>query len=392
MKYFLFLLLFSNLIYSQVPDIVGVSRTGNNGGQVFLSSINTTTGLLTDLSPNSYSNVTANFSYTVDPVLDIFYYLDQTSIIGVSINDGSLVSNSTISSSNQPFFQNFIYNEITQEIIGLERGGSSINNGQVYLSKIDPVSGIVTTISQSTITNTITLNAGTTIDMANQWFHFVSNNRLFTIDISSGDMIYNPLIDSTIGFFDNMVYNEFDGFIYGLVRNSNPPEIYLGKINPVDGNVTIISQNPVGQSFVLAGATIDPFNSIYYYKDNNNFIGVDIITGNIMSSVSIDYSQSNGNFFDFYYYANEKKSLLSTENIDDENNFNFYPNPAKDQISITTNFLNRLEIIDVFGRVYKSYDNIYNGANIDLSTLSSGTYFLKVYFDNKSSVMKLMVE
>jgi hypothetical protein len=392
MKRFILLILISTAIYAQNPDIIGVSRTNNNGGQVFLSSINQNTGLLTDLSSSSYSNVTANFSYTVDPVLDIFYYLDQTSIIGVSINDGSLVSNPAISSSNQLSFQNFIYNEITQEIIGLERGGSSISNGQVYLSKIDPSNGVVTTISQSSITNTITLNAGTTIDMANQWFHFVSNDRLFTIDISTGNIVHNPLIDNSIGFFDNIVYNEFDGLIYGLVRNSNPPEIYLGKINPVDGNVTPISQSPIGQSFVLAGATIDPFSGIYYYKDDNNFVGVDIITGTVVSSVSIDYSQSNGSFFDFYYYANEKKSLLSVEDIEREQAFDFYPNPVNDKISITTKFLNSLEVIDVYGRVHKSYENINDGANIDLSTLSSGTYFLKGYFENNSSVKKMVVK
>jgi hypothetical protein len=60
------------LVFSQNPDIVGVSRSPNNGGEVFLASINALNGDVVDISTTSYSNVTANFSYTVNPALDIF--------------------------------------------------------------------------------------------------------------------------------------------------------------------------------------------------------------------------------------------------------------------------------------------------------------------------------
>jgi hypothetical protein len=308
-------------------------------------------------------------------------------LIGISITDGTLVSNPVISTSIQPFFQSFIYNELTTEIVGLERGGN--NGGEVYLAKIDPNTGLVTPISQTSITNSITLNGGQTIDLANQWFHFVSNNRLYTVDIATGNTLYNPLIDtSTALYFDNIVYNEFDGNIYGLARNSDPPEIYLGKINPLNGNVTIISPAPIGQSFVLAGATIDPFSNIYYYKDNNDFVGVDILTGTISTTTPINYTQSNGDFFDFYYYSNEKLSLLSNQGFGNAIDFNFYPNPARDYIEIQGSTIDKVEILDVLGQLKYTLSEVKR--RIDVSNLPYGTYFIKAYADGKFEVKKLI--
>lgn len=387
MKYTLLLLLFTPLLFAQNADIVGVSRTAANGGQVFLASVNPLTGVVTDIASNSYSNVIANFSYTVNPAQDIFYYTTQNSIVGIDITNGSLLSNPLINSSSQLNFQSFIYNEITQEIIGLERGAN--NGGEVYLAKIDPITGIVTTISQTSVTSTITFNGGQALDIANQWFHFVSNGRIYTIDVATGNVVYNPLIDnSSVAYFDNIIYNEFDGHIYGLGRNSNPPEIFLGRINPTNGAVTLISQASIGQSITLAGTTIDPFNNIYYYKSGDNFVGVDITSGNVATSVPLDYTQSSGGIFDYYYYANEKKSLLSDNSFEGRVPFKFYPNPTSDYISIEGTGYKKLEILNLSGQVV--YEAEFTNTSFDISKLPSGIYLLKAYNKNSTEVKKLI--
>jgi hypothetical protein len=368
-------------------DIVGVSRSSANGGEVYLASIDPSNGLVQDISSNSYSNVIANLSYTVNPALDVFYYSDDNALIGIDMNNGALISNPTISTSIQPFYQSFIYNELTQEIVGLERGPN--NGGEVYLSKINPVTGIVTPISQNSITNSITLNGGQTLDLANQWFHFVSNGRLYTIDIATGNTLYNPLIDTTTAlFFDNIVYNEFDGNIYGLARNSSPAEIFLGKINPIDGTITLISQASIGQSITLAGATINPFTNTYFYKANGTFTGVDIGTGTITSNPAIDYSLSNGDFFDYYYYPNEKISLLSSTSFSSKLDFKFFPNPSIDFIYIEDNSYDKLDIMDISGRKQLSLSS--KASRVNISQLPQGIYIVKAYFGKKSVVKKLI--
>ncbi len=387
MKHILLFLFATHLAFCQTTDIVGISRGANNGGEVFLASIDPSTGVLQDISNTSYSNVIANFSYTVNPVSDIFYYADQTALVGIDMNNGSLVSNPTITTSIQPFFQSFIYNELTQEIIGLERGAN--NGGEVYLAKINPNSGVVTPISQTSITNSISLNGGQTIDLANQWFHFISNSKLYTVDIATGNTIYNPLIDTSSAlYFDNIIYNEFDGNVYGLARNANPPEIFLARINPIDGVVTYISQTSIGQSFTLAGAAINPFSNTYFYKANENFVGVDITTGSVTSNPPIDYSQSNGDFFDYYYYPNEKISLLSNSNFSTKTDIEFYPNPTRNFISIENRGLDKIEIVDVSGRLMLSLKNHNN--TFDVSNLPSGTYFIKAVIEGMPYTKKLI--
>lgn len=387
MRHILLFLFLTHFVYCQTTDIVGISRGSNNGGEVFLASIEPSTGVIQDISSTSYSNVIANFSYTVNPVSDIFYYADQNALVGIDMNNGSLISNPTITTSLQPFFQSFIYNELTQEIIGLERGAN--NGGEVYLAKIDPNSGVVTPISQTSITNSISLNGGQTIDLANQWFHFISNSRLYTVDITTGNTIYNPLIDTSSAlYFDNIIYNEFDGNVYGLARNANPPEIFLARINPVDGVVTLISQTSIGQSFTLAGSTINPFSNTYFYKANENFIGVDIASGVVTSNPPIDYSQSNGNYFDYYYYPNEKISLLSSSNFSPKMDLKFFPNPTKDVVYVENNDVDKIAVLDMTGRLILSLKNKDNTFNV--SDLPSGTYFIKAYIAGKHYTSKLI--
>jgi hypothetical protein len=386
----LLLFLITSFCFSQNNDIVGLSRIGNlgQGGEVYLSSINPSNGLIQDIANTSYSEVALTTGYTVNPVLDIYYYASQDAFIGIDINNGSLVSSPVISgSSNSPStFSNFLYNELTQNIIGLELFG--LNNG-IYLSEIDPITGMVTKISTSSIANVVNVGGGQALDLSNQWYHFISNDRIMTIDISTGALLHNPLIDTSKSqFFDNIIYNESDGNIYGLARNSSPLEIFLGRIDPITGNVTVISGNSLGQYFNVSGAAIDPFSNIYYFQTDQSFVSVDISTGNVINSPFFDSSQTNGGNFGLFYYANERISLLDNQGFSLKSEFDFYPNPSNNVIFVEGDKIEKVEIIDIFGRVQV----ISNSANssIDVSHLADGTYFVKAFYNNSVSVKKLL--
>lgn len=77
------------------------------------------------------------------------------------------------------------------------------------------------------------------------------------------------------------------------------------------------------------------------------------------------------------------------ENVADDN-VSIYPNPAKDIVKILNNndlTISNIEIIDLTGRIVLSTDK---AADIDISELSEGQYFVKVYGET-TIVKKLFI-
>jgi hypothetical protein len=385
----LFLLVYS-FSFAQNNEIIGVSRTNVPSNQVYLAKVNEITGLIQDLSTSSYSEYISNFTYTVDPDLDIFYYTGNNNLIGIDINSGNLITDVPITTSLQPYFQNFVYNEITQELIGLERGQNGGN--QVFLSKIDPQTGVVTPISQTSITDVITLNGGSTIDLNNQWFQFVSNGQLLSVDITTGQVVHSPAIDtSQVAFFDNILFNASDGNLYGLGRNSNPAEIFLGQIDPITGVVTLISQQSLTTAFSLSGAAINPFTGVYYFKGLNNFIGVSTINGNIVSSTPLDFSQSNGDYFDYYYFSGRVITLLNSRDAEFDHDIKIYPNPVESILSVKLNNINKIQIYNLLGKPLYEESTINAGTfSLDMTEYPSGIYLIKFTTPGNSFVKKII--
>lgn len=75
-----------------------------------------------------------------------------------------------------------------------------------------------------------------------------------------------------------------------------------------------------------------------------------------------------------------------------KNNISIYPNPAKDELRIENGEIqiNRLEILDLSGKVVCQYDDSKNKINI--STLSRGIYFVKIETDNGVVTRKFVKE
>jgi len=378
-KFILLVSLLSVLPYfAQTNEIYGIARN-NNPNVTYLAKVNTTNGLIQDISTTSHSEYIANFSFTVDPNLGIYYYSGLNNFIGVDMNTGELVQDNPIITSGLPIFQNFIYNEITQEIIGIERGG--IDDG-VYLSKIDPETGIVTQISTSSFANSVTV-AGCAIDLGNQWFHLFSEGKILSLDIETGAVVHEPIVDtSEFENFNNLTYNPADGNLYAIGRNSSPNELFFVKINPITGAVNTISPTSLGESLALEGSALDPFSGVYYFKRPNplSIVGVSINTGLEVSATTFDFSESNGAFFGYFYFGGQVGELLSNDDFSNKPDVFIYPNPAENILNVAGNSISRISMHSVLGQQVANLEyNDEKTIKLDIGIYAKGVYFLKVY-------------
>ena len=81
---------------------------------------------------------------------------------------------------------------------------------------------------------------------------------------------------------------------------------------------------------------------------------------------------------------------VSNENFD--NNFKIYPNPAKDIISIETNFSSyTLKVTDILGNTLLSKSNLSFNNNIDVSTLKNGTYLVELISARDRRINKIII-
>lgn len=81
---------------------------------------------------------------------------------------------------------------------------------------------------------------------------------------------------------------------------------------------------------------------------------------------------------------------VSNKNID--NNFKIYPNPAKDIISIETNFSSyTLKVTDILGNTLLSKSNLSFNNNIDVSTLKNGTYLVELISAGNRRINKIII-
>jgi hypothetical protein len=68
-----------------------------NTGAVFLAKLNTTNGIITEISPTSVGQGFALAGSAIDPYQMVFYYSTGSNLVGLDLYDGSIFSNAPIS-------------------------------------------------------------------------------------------------------------------------------------------------------------------------------------------------------------------------------------------------------------------------------------------------------
>lgn len=153
-------------------------------------------------------------------------------------------------------------------------------------------------------------STASTINTEESLFIFIGASKMHQLHLTDGAVISsvdltNPnALPSDPIYFNNFIFNQSDTTIYGLSTRQNSAGDfgnYLASVNPYSGVVTEISTNSISQSILSAGATIDPYQMVYYFANDSAMVGIDLYNGSFYSASTFIYPPNYTQFGNFAY-------------------------------------------------------------------------------------------
>ena len=399
-----------NNLFTLVTRTNTTSNTGPSQNKA--GSININTGFVNDVS-TTFSEQSFNVAGgDFDPIQSKMYLMTGNSTFTTfNFNTGGITTIPyTTSFSGTTYFDNVSYSHSNNTLYGLVRpfGANNVSLG-VFFGKLNTTTGQVTTLSSNSIASGYQL-AGTIIDPELMVYYFKTGPKFLGIDLYNGTIYSQPDIVYSSNDYDllNFTYNCADNSIYGIVREMTtiqmpnaPSGVFiqhsrLGKIDPATGIVTRVSQTILPNLYysVTAGATIDPSTNTFYCSDNTNLYGISTVTGIAVSTTPLVFE--NGNFVNFIANTNDCSGAtasrldpnLSNTTLDLKKNFKIYPNPVSSILTIQSEkSIDTIEVFDTLGRLVLTKKSTNT---LDVSSLQSGTYLMKIGSQNSIESIKFI--
>ena len=179
----------------------------------------------------------------------------------------------------------------------------------ICLAKTNPSTCFVENVGDVYLKNEVINMTGSTINTVDSTFIFIGESKMHRLRLSDGAVLssvdlFNPLANpAEQNYFNNFIFNQSDTTIYGLATRQNGGVFgnYLAKVDPTTGIITEVSTTSVGQSILMAGATIDPYQMVYYFSDGIGMVGIDLYNGSIYSNSTIIFPPTFSQFGNFAY-------------------------------------------------------------------------------------------
>jgi hypothetical protein len=290
---------------------------------------------------------------------------------------------------NLTYFDNLFYNCSEQEFYGMLRNASGAK-----LATIDLTSGTPTAISSQYVTTGTSSNY--TVDEYNGRYYMLFNSNLYSIDLSTGDVInILPINLPATNYFECFSFNCSDNRLYGIQRD--PLGVRFARMNPDNGNVTILNNSYLSPCYIMGGGwVLDEVNGLYYLNNGDELYTLDIYTGSLVYDVSLVFDEPGNHYL---YYINKLQNcncagLLSGLTDEDKTELNIFPNPAHEQITLNVPeaYLNStLLLSDLSGRLIMKQDIRSDQTQFSVSELPNGAYFVELK-GAKGSVRKMVVK
>lgn len=188
-------------------------------------------------------------------------------------------------------------------------------------------------------------------------------------------------------------------------RTSTAPRSFAVR-SSVDSYASNLTATVVGTGTVI---TIEGTNEFFFSVDGNtsyhsgNTISFGSTFVNLTNPVTIriyawNSEAATGNFTIDDVTFNGSTALttgLGTISMDLNANFNIYPVPNNDGVVYIenkgNNEVSKIEVMDILGNVVSSTKGDLNKITLDLSTVSNGTYMVRIYSNNTITTQKIVV-
>ncbi len=396
-------LLFNILVHGQTfsTDIFAISRY--NSGDVFFPTNNIKL-CKAQFNGNSFNNISVNpvqqilsinALYAYDSHNGIYYVQSSDSIIGFNTSNGVVSQRALLNGLSNYSLDFMRFNCADTTIYFLARD----NSQSLFLAKIDPTTGLKTQISSQPIAlNGYNLNGGSTIDSYNSTFYFISssNNQLTGINLNTGNTVSSVSISTpSAGYFDLISFNNSDGLLYGLFRETPSQLLYLAKIDTQNGNVTLVSSVSIGSGYIHDSfSSIDEMNDVYYYMSSNgNIVGVSLVNGNVLFNSSQANNTGGGLvFIQVSSPCATRPRYLGVVNNSKEIPLCVFPNPTSDNLTIskipTSLIGSNTTITDVNGKQILDFQITEQQQQIDCSILKKGVYLLRIGEESQKIIIE----
>lgn len=381
--FFLFVLLIAcSYALAQVDSLTYGITALKQGPGLFLSKINASDGNVTNISINAIPHFPGGFGRTIDPLNHLFYYLNGKDLLAFSLKTGDLIRSVPVINFLNSVFEGIAYNYWDSSLYGLAVDAAAAN---IRLAVLDPFTGTVTSVSDSSLAHSCSILTGTALDPVHGVYYFQAMsdtiNHLIAVDLHSGRMISDlPIAVKPGESFGPMEYNCRDSSLYGLTGN-----YFLGrklsKINPLNGELSVLSKFPLADTILNEYVTIDPFNGVFYFESvDHTYRGVNISTGDLVSLIPITAPEGSfftGFLFNYACYVH-RPSFIDEKNT--EPLITVFPNPVSCILNLSSvEPLIRIEILDFTGRqVLVENCRGLKVFSTDLSELGEGLYILRM--------------
>jgi uncharacterized repeat protein (TIGR01451 family) len=168
----------------------------------------------------------------------------------------------------------------------------------------------------------------------------------------------------------------------------------INSLIPIDGSHPFVTRinNTNKVEFIFENINL-PFDD----ANNDGYVAFKIKTKPTL--VVGDYFSNTANiYFDYNFPiitdpAVTTVALLANSDFEFENYFNIYPNPANDVLNIETKqtiSVTSINIYNTLGQIILVIPNAQQTQSVDVSTLKTGNYFLKINSDRGSSSVKFV--
>jgi hypothetical protein len=186
----------------------------------------------------------------------------------------------------------------------------SLNPPSFQFSSLDPVTGQVTAIGTSVLSENVN-STGSSLNPYNQTYSYQDGDSWLSINVQTGAILndVNIALPGTNAYFNNFRFNTADSNMYGLysqvtydsLTGTATGDMRLATCDLTNGQVNILSPSSIAESYTMSGSTIDPYLMVYYFESEDKFVGLDLYNGQVYSEPAITIPSGGSSFDNFAY-------------------------------------------------------------------------------------------